>query len=223
MKTEFTITGDGSHTLYLSTIDEHYHSTFGAIQESQHVYIEAGLGHCKQTNLEILEIGFGTGLNCYLTLLAAFKNGQTVNYNTIEKFPLKQDVWKKLNFSKGCSEIEKDYFSRLHLSSWSALVEIHSKFFLHKIEDDLLTISLGELPLIDLVYFDAFSPEKQPELWEPSIFEKIFSQMKDGGILVTYCAKGVIRRLLQQVGFQVERIPGPPGKREMLRATKRIN
>ena len=223
MKTEFAITGDGSHTLYLRTIDEHYHSTFGAIQESQHVFIEAGLGHCNLKNLEILEIGFGTGLNCYLTLLATLKGCLTVNYHTIEKFPLKREVWKKLNYSLGGSEIEKEYFSRLHLAPWCALVEIHSKFFLHKMEVDLQTTCLSELPLVDLVYFDVFSPEKQPELWESGIFEKIISRMKDGGILVTYCAKGAIRRLLQHVGFEVERIPGPPGKREMLRATKRIN
>ncbi len=220
MKIELKETMDGSHTLYLEEIDEHYHSTFGAVQESQHVFIQAGFEHCRGEEVTVLEIGFGTGLNCYLTMLASLGSDQQVRYYAAEKFPLPAEIWKKLNFPSFSMDSNPDLFSNLHNAPWNTETQILSRFFLHKMETDILQTNIFDLPALDLVYFDAFSPEKQPELWSQPVFEPIYSKMKDGGILVTYCAKGYVRRLLQAVGFQVERIPGPPGKREMLRARK---
>ncbi len=220
MKVEIRETLDGSQTLYLGELDEHYHSTFGAIQESQHVFIQAGFKQCPQSDIRVLEIGFGTGLNCYLTLLAGLSTGKKVWYNTIEKFPLPEEVWEKLKFSHHFPDFNPVWFSLIHQAQWNGDAEIHPQFILHKIESDLLDMGWDKLPLVDLVYFDAFSPDKQSGLWSRSIFEMIFDRMKSNGILVTYCAKGDVRRTLQSVGFGVERIPGPPGKREMIRATK---
>lgn len=220
MKIEIKVTGDGSPTLYLNELDEHYHSTFGAVQESQHVFIGAGFNYCTAKELSVLEIGFGTGLNCLLTLLACLESGQSVRYTAVEKFPLPSDIWEKLDYLKPFPKANPELFPLLHSVSWNSKERIHSHFDLHKIETDLLQIDPATLPLVDLVYFDAFSPEKQPELWRQSIFEMLFGRMNVGGILVTYCAKGVVRRTLQSVGFRVERIPGPPGKREMLRASR---
>ncbi len=221
MKIEIRETLDGSQTLYFAELDEHYHSTFGAIQESQHVFIKAGFKQCLQSDIRVLEIGFGTGLNCYLTLLAGLESGKKVWYRTIEKFPLPEEVWEKLKYSHQLPDGNSEWFPLIHQAQWDSDVEIHPQFILHKVETDLLVMEWDKLPFVDLVYFDAFSPVKQPELWSPAIFEKIYDRMNSNGILVTYCAKGVVRRILQSVGFVVERIPGPPGKREMIRATKR--
>jgi tRNA U34 5-methylaminomethyl-2-thiouridine-forming methyltransferase MnmC len=220
MKIELKETMDGSHTLYLEDIDEHYHSTFGAVQESQHVFILSGFGHCQGHEITVLEIGLGTGLNCYLTLLAAANSNRNVRYYAIEKFPLPVEILEKLNFGAILPGGDPDLFSRIHSAPWNDVKEIIPGFFLHKMEADILQTNIFDLPSADLVYYDAFSPEKQPELWSRKVFEPIFSNMMKGGILVTYCAKGYVRRMLQDIGFQVERIPGPPGKREMLRARK---
>ena len=211
---------DGSRTLYLEELDEHYHSTFGAIQESLHVFIREGFSRCILRNLRILEIGFGTGLNCYLTLMECLRKDVHVHYYAAEKFPVPQEIWNNLKY---CDKMEDDnsgLFEKLHTIPWNCNVEINDQFTICKMECDVLQTDFIDLPQIDLVFFDAFSPEKQPELWDILVFEKIFSRMNFGGILVTYCAKGSVRRLLQTVGFTVERIPGPPGKREMLRAIK---
>jgi len=221
MKVEIRETLDGSQTLYLGELDEHYHSTFGAIQESRHVFIQAGFKHCQHSDISVLEIGFGTGLNCYLTLLEGLESGKNVWYSAIEKFPLPEEVWKELEFGHHFPDNNPEWFSLIHQAQWNCDAVIHPQFILHKIESDLLDLGWDELPFVDLVYFDAFSPEKQPELWSRSVFEMIFDRLNFNGILVTYCAKGDVRRTLQSVGFEVERIPGPPGKREMIRATKR--
>lgn len=220
MKVEIKVTQDGSHTLYLESIDEHYHSTFGAVQESQHVFIKAGFDLCISSETRVLEIGFGTGLNCYLTLIESMSLNKTVHYHSVENNPLPDEIWQKLNFGAHFPAIAPELFSSLHRAAWNCEVGILPRFFLHKIEANLLQMDFKDLPTFDLVYFDAFSPEKQPELWEQIVFEKISSKMKQEGILVTYCAKGNVRRMLQSIGFQVERIPGPPGKREMMRARK---
>lgn len=220
MKIEIRETLDGSHTLYQESIDEHYHSSFGAIQESQHIFIQEGLTQIQTNAICILEIGFGSGLNCYLTLLASQKSSKVIRYYSIEKYPLPASIWEELNYSDLCHDKGSDHFSSIHRAPWNSEVEIAPQFILQKIEADLMSVNLSVLPLVDVVYYDAFSPEKQPELWEISIFERIFDIMNLNGILVTYCAKGSIRRILQSVGFQVERIPGPPGKREMIRAKK---
>ena len=221
MKIDIIETLDGSHTLYLEAIDEHYHSTFGAIQESQHVYIHSGLDLCSSNDIQVLEIGFGTGLNCYLTLLACLNSNKRIRYSSVEKYPLPADIWEKLNFGDYYPKASSELFSLLHKAPWNSEVEIQPQFFLHKIEADLLQLDFKNMPTFDLVYFDAFSPDKQPELWDQSVFEKLYSNMMDNSILVTYCAKGYVRRILQAIGFQVDRIPGPPGKREMIRAWKK--
>lgn len=220
MKIELKTTGDGSHTLYLEAIDEHYHSTFGAVQESKHVFIQAGFELCASADLHVLEIGFGTGLNCYLTLLAARALNKTVHYYTVEKHPLPVEIWEKLNFAAYFPESDPDLFHNLHRVAWNREVAVQGQFFLHKIETDLLQMDFADLPTFDLVYFDAFSPDKQPELWDRAVLGAISSVMKENALLVTYCAKGAVRRSLQSVGMLVERIPGPPGKREMIRARK---
>ncbi len=220
MKIDIVKTLDGSDTLYLEEIDEHYHSTFGAVQESFHVYIDAGFNHCDLRELNILEIGFGTGLNCFLTLLANLDSLKFVKYYSLEKYPLTKDIWGHLNYCAEDGEDKLKMFSLLHESKWNCDIYIHPRFFLHKIHADLLSWNVENVPQFDLVYFDAFSPEKQPELWDIAVFERIYQKMNSNGILVTYCAKGIFRRTLQKLGFQVDRIPGPPGKREMIRAIK---
>ena len=221
MKIEIRETLDGSHTLYLEELDEHYHSTFGAIQESEHVFIQAGLSICQGREVSILEIGFGTGLNCYLTLLKAQDSGQHIRYFAVEKFPLTEEVYNSLNYGTYQNESASEIFAALHKAAWDQESEIGDHFYLHKISGDLLQMNYDLLPNFDLIYFDAFSHEKQPELWEQVVFERLFAKMKNNSILVTYCAKGSVRRALQAVGYKVERISGPPGKREMIRAIKR--
>lgn len=222
MNIEITRTQDGSNTLYLADLDEHYHSTFGAIQESMHVFIRSGFDFCSKPEIRILEIGLGTGLNCFLTRMAGRDSGKAVQYFAIEKYPLPARILENLNYGENFTPEEADLFSVLHDCPWNCNVQIDSRFMLHKIEADLLDLKFHDLPLFDLIYFDAFSPEKQPELWNLSIFEALYPKMSDNGILVTYCAKGAVRRNLQAAGFRVERIPGPPGKREMIRATKTV-
>jgi tRNA U34 5-methylaminomethyl-2-thiouridine-forming methyltransferase MnmC len=220
MKADIIQTGDSSDTIYLEQLDEHYHSTFGAIRESMHVFIQSGFRQCRPTELKILEIGFGTGLNCYLTLLECLKSGKTARYYSLEKYPLEREVWEKLNYPAVAEPVHSEWYQLIHSSPWDIETEIHPRFRLCKLEADATGWDFKSLPGIDLVYYDAFSPAKQPELWEKGIFENLFHAMKNGSIFVTYCARGSVRRNLQSVGFRVERIPGPPGKREMLRAFK---
>lgn len=212
---ELQLTADGSHTLFIPEMDEHYHSVNGAVQESRHVFIEAGLHRLSREKLRILEIGFGTGLNAFLTLL---DTRIPVEYYAIELYPLSFDMIRPLNYGQIiCPEKEDSFFS-LHATTWNIPVKITDLFILHKIQGDSNTCTFPED--IDLVYFDAFAPDKQPEMWNQAIFNKLYRPMTDNGILTTYCAKGSVRRMMQEAGYSVERIPGPPGKREMLRATK---
>lgn len=214
------ITADGSHTLFVPHLNEHYHSTNGAVQESQHIFIEAGLHHCGKENINVLEIGFGTGLNAFLTLLDGEQSGKVVNYITLEAFPLPESIIEQLNYPHYISQAKAYLYYRLHEVDWDKEVEITPAFKFTKIEADFIRYSFGDISDIDVVYFDAFAPEKQPEMWSQELFDKLYAFMNLEGILVTYCAKGIVRRMLQQSGFGVERLPGPPGKREMLRATK---
>ena len=211
------ITEDGSTTLYRPDLDEHYHSIHGAIQESMHVFIEAGLKKCKSDSLKILEIGFGTGLNALLTMINA--NKKHIVYHSIEKFPLEKNIVEKLNFPSIInSTVSVNWLKKIHETKWNKEYEIEPWFKLKKIEADFLEHNFEKG--YDLVYFDAFAPEKQPELWNIEIFQKIFDSMSDNAILTTYCAKGSVRRAMLSCGFVVERIPGPPGKRQMMRAVK---
>jgi tRNA U34 5-methylaminomethyl-2-thiouridine-forming methyltransferase MnmC len=208
------LTADGSHTLFIPEMDEHYHSVNGAVQESYHVFIEAGLRRMKGS-VRVLEIGFGTGLNAFLTLLHA---DVPVEYYTVELYPLPFDVVCSLNYGEIICPGKEELFRSLHTAAWDMSVKITDLFTLHKIQGDSNTCVLpGD---IGLVYFDAFAPDKQPEMWNQDIFNKLYQSMIPGGVLTTYCAKGSVRRMMQKAGYSMERIPGPPGKREMLRATK---
>ena len=212
-------TADGSYTLYVPELDEHYHSVKGALTESQHIFINIGLKHSSVTSPHILEIGLGTGLNCVLTLLEAKESQRHVYYTGIERYPLNEEIIRKLNYPSIIGkECEEDYFA-IHQAPWEENVCLSPWFTLHKMEGDFTHYSFEQK--YDIIYFDAFAPEKQPEMWEQSLFDNLYQVLNEGGILTTYCAKGVVRRMLQTAGFKVERLPGPPGgKREILRATK---
>ena len=212
-------TADGSYTLYVPELDEHYHSVKGALTESQHIFIDMGLKHSSVTSPRILEIGLGTGLNCILTLLEAKESQRHIHYTGIERYPLNEEIIRKLNYPSIIGkECEEDYFA-IHQALWEEDICLSPWFTLHKMEGDFTHYTFEQK--YDIIYFDAFAPEKQPEMWEQSLFDNLYNVLNEGGILTTYCAKGVVRRMLQTAGFKVERLPGPPGgKREILRATK---
>jgi len=211
---ELKVSADGSHTLYVPELEEHYHSVNGAINESMHVFIEPNLQYCPLPQISVLEIGFGTGLNALLT--AIHQGEKTVFYHSLEKYPIEESLAKQLNYCHDAEE--QQLFEKMHQAEWQKESCINQQFTLLKDETDLLSATFNRK--YDLVYFDAFAPEKQPEMWSPDIFQKIYDAMNEGGILTTYCAKGVVRRTMQACGFTVERLPGPKGKREMLRAVK---
>ena len=215
MNYELRITEDGSHSLYVPEIDECYHSSHGAIQESRHIFIEAGLKSCLKNEIVILEIGFGTGLNALLAYQYALKNGKNIHYITLEKFPVSIEQVKQLNYPSMMDESLNEIFKAMHEVAWNEPHEISPFFILEKIKVDFTEYQ--HINQYDVIFFDAFSPEKQPEMWLQSQFEKIAAQCNEGAILTTYCAKGIVRRALQSAGFKVERLPGPPGKREILR------
>lgn len=212
-------TNDGSKTLYSKVFKETYHSINGAVTESLHVFIDAGFKSMKKSEITILEIGFGTGLNALLTLLEAQHSGIVVNYESVELYPLESEVYDHLNYEQLLPSSQL-MLKAMHDASWNKEVAITANFRLHKVKEDLLHFS--PTTCFDLIYFDAFSPATQPELWTEDIFRKTANHTNEGGVLTTYCAKGAVRRTLQKVGFTTERLPGPPGKREMLRATKHV-
>jgi len=222
MDKEFVITEDGSHTIYLPEMDEHYHSTHGAIQESLHIYINQGLLQVAKQEISILEIGFGTGLNAYLTYAYSENKKLKINYFSIEKFPLGETDYLKLNYPKNIFPEYSAVFEKIHRSGWNKIVEISPEFSLQKVHADLLSFEFNQLPQFDLVYYDAFAPGKQPEMWTDKIIQKVSASVKKDGILVTYCAKGSVRRAFSAAGFQMDRIPGPTGKKEILRGKKTI-
>jgi len=218
MNSELIITEDGSHSLFVPAIDECYHSTHGAVQESKHIFIEAALKQCIKTEIRVLEIGFGTGLNAFLTMIEAERSDKKIHYTSLEKYPVEVRKALHLNYPEVVLDGNRNSFELMHASVWGMEVQIDSNFWLTKIEADFTQFHLNEM--FDVVYFDAFSPEKQPEMWSQELFGKIFIQCNPGAVLTTYCAKGVVRRAMQSAGFQVERLPGPPGKRQILRGTK---
>lgn len=215
---ELEQTADGSHTLFIPSMNEHYHSVNGAIQESSHVFIEAGYKQMHKQNIRVLEIGFGTGLNAFLTLRQCEKEQRHVHYYTIELYPLENELIRRLNYGELIWPEQAILFQALHEAPWETAIEITPYFTLHKIQADSNECLLPED--FDLVYFDAFAPEKQPEMWNSAVFEKIYNGASPGACFVTYCAKGEVRRQLQTAGFVMERIPGPPGKRHILRGRK---
>ena len=207
------ITSDGSHSLLNTAIDETYHSQHGAVQESTHVFIKNGLDFWAARNpgksVNIFEVGFGTGLNALLAAGA----GLRVDYTSIEAFPLDESIYTNLNYTP------KDLLEKLHHASWNEFVQIDQDFRLKKLFADLQDTALQDS--YDIIFFDAFSPSKQPSLWELPVIEKVCNSLTSGGVFVTYCAKGQLKRDLKSLGMEVETLDGPPGKKEMVRGTKR--
>jgi tRNA U34 5-methylaminomethyl-2-thiouridine-forming methyltransferase MnmC len=221
MEIEIITTADGSKTIHFPEWNESYHSKHGALQEAKHVYIKSGLAfrfnQFSQNPINLLEIGFGTGLNTMLSLLFAKQNGIQIHYHSLDKYPLEISSVKDLNYNTLFPD-EADLFQKLHEVEWETQIEINSQFSLKKLKSDLK--SFQSEPFYDLIYFDAFGPRVQPELWAKPILKKMFDALKPNGIWVTYSCKGQVKRDLMDIGFLVEKIPGPPGKREMLRAIK---
>ena len=215
-------TEDGSHSLYVNDLDEQYHSKHGAIQEGKHVFIEAGLKHVASHNnspIRILEIGLGTGLNSFLTLIESEKLNLPIHYTALEAFPLELDLITELNYVECLNEERiKNKFIQIHSSDWEKEISLSELFCIHKIKGTLQEVQFDET--YHLIYFDAFGPAVQPEMWTEEIFNKLYSALKPNGCLFTYCAKGEVKRTLKKVGFTVAALPGPPGKREMVRAIK---
>lgn len=224
MERELQLTADGSHTLFVPSLNEHYHSVNGAVQEALHIFIGAGLQRMEKTELRVLEIGFGTGLNAFLTLCELMlpasvdRKWRHIDYYTVELYPLGPEVVGRLNYGEKAAPENKLWFRQLHTAPWNTDVEMNERFTLHKIAGDSRTCRLPGG--IDLIYFDAFAPDKQPEMWEASFFERLYGLTAPGGRIVTYCAKGEVRRRMQAAGFRMERLPGPPGKRHMLAGWK---
>ena len=211
-------TSDGSHSIYVPEIDEHYHSVHGAVQESTVIFINNGFDFCKADPISILEIGFGTGLNALLTAIKSMDGTREVNYTSIENYPLDNKTINSLNYHEFAGENGREIFHLIHSSPWNTTVNICKNFNLHKMEADF---TKEKLPgKYDLIYFDAFGPDKQPEMWTREMFSGISAVTNKKGILVTYSAKGEVKRSLKACGFEVTLLPGPPGKRQMIRAVK---
>ncbi len=219
-------TSDGSHSLYVPELNETYHSKHGAIQESQHVFIEAGLKSneieaFQSEPLNILEMGFGTGLNVFLTYLHLSASNQFTHYTSLEAYPIPPKMVQQLNYPEllKANEADKKIFEKLHECAWNENIEVSPNFHLSKLQQKLEEVDLPPNHF-NVVYYDAFAPEVQPELWTEAIFAKIYAAMQKNGVLTTYCAKGVVKRALKKVGFEVIGLPGPPGKREITKAVK---
>ena len=212
------LTADGSQTVYSERFGEHYHSTFGAMSESNHVFIDAGLKLVLENkqSIRILEIGFGTGLNALLTYRQT-NDSHLIHYTGIELFPLPREITQQIDFA--LSAEDKSTIERFHACSWNEFVPITTHFRLKKWHIDF-TKHPDFTEMYDLIYFDAFAPDVQPEMWTSEIFRSLYENMNIGAVLTTYCAKGQVRRNMREAGFSTERLPGPPGKREMLRARK---
>lgn len=211
MERVLQVTADGSHTLFIPEMNEHYHSVNGAWQESKYIFIEAGLHAVDKSVIHLLEIGFGTGLNALLTWkeLEEVLTDKQVVYHSIELYPLSENLVSSLNYGELVWPEQKDRFQELHQAPWNQEVALSDRFILHKIEGDSNQCAFPTD--IDLIYMDAFAPEKQPEMWSQPFYDKLYAHAANGAVLVTYCAKGDVRRGMQAAGFQMERLPGPPG------------
>ena len=233
------ITEDGSHTLFSEMAGQTYHSSHGAVQESRHIFISQLMGRCSTVDdqqsgmngvLSVLEIGFGTGLNALLTAQWARENGVKIEYTTIELYPLAEGIYRELNYGRLLGD--EELFLKLHEMDWDVDLQcVTENFAIRKCKSDIVEwlnsqqstvdgLQLVDNGLYDVVYFDAFSPDAQPELWSEEVFRNVYALMKEGGVLMTYCAKGDVRRAMLAAGFRVEKLQGPPGKRHILRARK---
>lgn len=222
MQREIQLTADGSHTIVLKDRNISYHSTHGAIAESMHVFIQAGLlpllATASSRPLAVLEIGFGTGLNALLSMREAMRNKQPVFYTGIELFPVTASEAVMLNY--GEKLFMQEAFRKIHLSEWEKPVQLDTYFTLEKKQ-----VAVQELVVknnYNCIYFDAFAPTEQPEMWTDAVFQKLYKFLQPDGVLVTYSSKTTVRNAMKQAGFSIRKIPGPYGKREMVRAEKPI-
>lgn len=215
------ITEDGSHSLYNEELNETYHSFHGAIQESKHVFIQSGLEAVNhKSEINILEVGFGTGLNALLSTIWATENERVINYHTIEAYPLASSIISKLNYAQLVKKQNTEQlFDQIHSANWNASQRINEYVTIKKIHSQIEDFELQPC-FYDLIYFDAFAPSKQPEMWSLEMLEKVTSSMAFAGVFVTYCAQGQLKRNLKALGLAVETIQGPPGKKEMVRGVK---
>lgn len=223
MEREVQTTKDGSKTLFISELNENYHSHHGALQEAKHVFIKNGFNIVYDCDINILELGFGTGLNVLVTINEYLKNDKNhiVHYFTLEKYPIIESEIKDLGYDELFDDKElKNIYQKIHSCEWNKPVEITSGFYLTKIKCDFFELKNIALPKINLVYYDCFGARVQPDLWEFPLFEMVADKMKIGGLLTTYSSKGSVRRILQDLAFKVEKKEGPPGKREMINAIK---
>lgn len=220
MKREIIQTLDGSTTIHLTDWDECYHSKHGAIQEAQHVFIKNGLALFPNQEIALLEIGFGTGLNAFITLLESEKRNQTIHYVGVEAYPVAAEEVLQMNYVAELNAGDQlELFQKMHQCPWGESIILKNNFTLLKRQQFFENITDSDC--FDLIYFDAFGYRVQPELWSTAIFEKMYKSLKSGGVLVTYAARGVVKRSMIEVGFTVEKLAGPPGKREMFRAFKK--
>lgn len=221
MEREIIQTLDGSTTIHLKEWDECYHSKHGAIQEAQHVFIKNGLSLFPNQSVSILEIGFGTGLNAFISFLESSKLNQSINYVGVEAYPVNATEVLAMNYVDELNaKSQKEVFEKMHESKWNEKIELTAEFELTKRKQ--FFDEIDDVEQFDLIYFDAFGYRVQPDLWSTAIFQKMYTALRPGGKLVTYAARGVVKRSMMEVGFTVEKLPGPPGKREMFRASKAI-
>ncbi len=218
---EIIETEDGSHTLRLSGTNVTFHSNRGAIQESSHIFIQSAFDYFVQKNpskkvLQVFELGLGTGLNALLTAIAARKSNKQVVYKAVDLYPLPGTVFNKLNYASILNEVE--LYKIIMQTGWEQLLYVDPFFKIQKMNIGIEQYNFTEQ--YDMIFFDAFAPEDQEELWQIPIFEKLLNAMQPGGVMVTYCSKTVVRRALEAAGFVVEKISGPWGKREIVRATR---
>ncbi len=220
---EIRTTNDGSKTLFISELNENYHSHHGALQEAEHVFIKNGLNLINDYEINILELGFGTGLNVLVTINEYLKTDKNhiINYYTLEKYPINDHEIESLAYFDHFDNIElKNIYRKIHQTDWEKSVEITKGFNLKKIQCDFFDLKNIELPDISLVYYDCFGARVQPDLWEKPLFEMVADKMKINGLLTTYSSKGSVRRILKELNFDVQKKQGPPGKREMINAIK---
>ena len=218
MKRRIIVTEDGSSSIYIEEMDEHYHSTHGAIQEANHVFISNGLNRVKKNAVKIFELGFGTGLNAFLTLIHG--TNKAIVYDSIEAFPVEKELIKELNYIGEIGEEFESAFKNIHSAEWETPTEITTCFKLRKIHSKIQDYTIDE-EYYDVIFFDAFGPRAQNEMWDIRVLQKMHDGLVSGGELITYCAQGQFKRDLKSLGFEVVALPGPPGKREMTVAIKK--
>ena len=219
IKREVVKTNDGSMTIFLPDVQESYHSRHGAVQEALHVYIDKGLCFVEKEHVSVLELGFGTGLNALLTMIHADRLGKDVRYVTHEAYPLDLSIIKLMNFERILpNHFAPSIIDQLHTSDWEKDCDLTPSFKIRKCRS--LFESISYKSMFDLIYYDVFGFRVQPELWTFELFTKMYQALNDNGVLVTYACRSIIKENLIKAGFQVEKLKGPPGKREMLRAVK---